>query len=332
MMTFESFKEFLKENIKKYLPEEFKSAEVTFQKVIKNNNMELDSVLIKREQDTVVPSLYINSRYEDYVNGDSIEQILGKLSEQYVQALHNSPLNVLPDAKVMKNDIVIQLINKKMNDELLKEVPHKIENDLAVVCRWIVKKEKDGIGSVLIKNSMMEQLDITEEELFHLAKENTLRLFPPKVCSMQEALMGITEYLPISEFEIKEMNTDFPMYIVSNDSGINGAASILYPDVLEQLSEKLGGNMYLLPSSTHEMIAVPINIGMSVPQLENLVQSVNQDVVSSDEILSDHVYLYDKEKKCVINASEKVRDMNKEFVNQFLSPESGNDFDYNMEP
>ena len=249
----------------------------------------------------------------------SLNHILKTLSEEYHNGMTQKLITKGTNLDIKKDEIVIQLVNREMNAEMLNDVPHKIQNNLAVIFRWIASKDENGLGTVLINNSMMQQLGLNEEELYEVAKENTLRLFPPKICSMKEALMGFTDgYVPVEEFQIQEKDMDFPMYIISNESGVNGAAVILYQDILDEVANKLKGNIYLLPSSIHEMIAVPVNANMSVRELENMVQGVNQDVVSQNEVLSNQVFMYDKESKCIINASEKVREANLDFVKKFL--------------
>lgn len=78
---------------------------------------------------------------------------------------------------------------------------------------------------------------------------------------------------------------------------MNGAASIFYEDELAKLAEKLGTDLYILPSSVHECIA--ISEKMSTPDLlVHMVQEVNGTQVAADEQLSDHVYRFDaKERK-----------------------------------
>lgn len=323
MMTFEDFKQHLKDNIKNFLPDEYKEAEITFQKVKKNNDLELDSIVIRRPDDKVIPNLYIKDMYKDYQEGSKLSSIMESLAESYLKGISQGIKVEAFNSDQMKENVVIQLVNRDMNADLLKEIPHKIQNDLAVVFRWVVNKDFNvGIGSVLIKNTMLEQMGITEDELYEKAKENTLRLFPPKICSMKEVLMGMADgYVPIEDFHVDELNSDLPMYVISNESGINGAAAILYPDVMSEVAAKLGGNVYLLPSSIHETIAVPVNIGLTVRDLERMVQDVNQDVVSENEVLSNHVYLFDNESKSITNASEKLREENREFVAKFLKKE-----------
>jgi hypothetical protein len=42
--------------------------------------------------------------------------------------------------------------------------------------------------------------------------------------------------------------------VISNEKGINGAASMLYENELHELAESLESDLYILPSSVHEVI------------------------------------------------------------------------------
>ena len=44
--------------------------------------------------------------------------------------------------------------------------------------------------SAVVKNELAEQLGVNEEQLFKLAAENTKRIFPPCVKSMNEITLG----------------------------------------------------------------------------------------------------------------------------------------------
>jgi len=82
--------------------------------------------------------------------------------------------------------------------------------------------------------------------------------------------------------------------VISNQRGINGAVSMLYEDGLHELAEKLDSDLYIMPSSVHEVIAVSSNMG-DPNELAQMVADTNMDQVSLDERLSNQVYHYDKD-------------------------------------
>ena len=85
------------------------------------------------------------------------------------------------------------------------------------------------------------------------------------------------------------------MYVITNEQGINGATVMLYQEEFQQLAAKLGGKLYILPSSIHELILIPFEEDVDEVKLAQLVQEVNQNQVPLEEVLSNHIYLYDSE-------------------------------------
>lgn len=79
-----------------------------------------------------------------------------------------------------------------------------------------------------------------------------------------------------------------------NEQGINGAVSMLYEDKLHELSERLDSDLYIMPSSIHETIAISAT-SMDPEELAMMVQEVNMNEVSLGERLSNQVYHYDKD-------------------------------------
>lgn len=84
------------------------------------------------------------------------------------------------------------------------------------------------------------------------------------------------------------------MYILSNVKGINGATCLLYQNVLRDFSEQIQSDLFILPSSIHEVILVPYDRSISKEALEAMVKDVNRTQVSQDEVLSDRVYFYSR--------------------------------------
>ena len=86
-----------------------------------------------------------------------------------------------------------------------------------------------------------------------------------------------------------------PMYVLSNKSKLNGSGCLFYHNLLHNLCEKLECDLYILPSSIHEVILIPAYDHDSYDELTSMVKEVNSTQLSKEEILSDHVYFYSRE-------------------------------------
>ncbi len=93
---------------------------------------------------------------------------------------------------------------------------------------------------------------------------------------------------------IAEIPPEQTMWVISNEKGINGAVSMLYENELHELAESLESDLYILPSSVHEVIAVSSDMG-SPEMLAQMVAEVNMQEVALEERLSNQVYHYDKD-------------------------------------
>ena len=193
--------------------------------------------------------------------------------------------------EAVKGKIVYRLINRKRNSEMLKDVPHREILDLVLVYRIIVAIDTDRKGTILINNEIVAKWGITEEKLYELAQENTMRLFKADMMKMQNLL---NELMPGNESEVDE---DAPqLWILTDNERHYGDTVMVYPEMMEQISEKLGYDFYIIPSSVHELILVKKDAVISTEALKEMICEVNENEVDATEILSDHPYYYDREK------------------------------------
>ena len=153
---------------------------------------------------------------------------------------------------------------------------------------------------MIITNDFAAARGFTEEELFQHAVENTKRICPPRVKSMQKVMadLAVEDGMPQELLESMGVFDEIPpeknLWVITNEMGINGAASMLYEENLHKLAEQIGTDLYLLPSSIHETIAVSVEMG-APEYLAQMVHDVNMTAVTLDERLSNNVYHYDKD-------------------------------------
>lgn len=155
----------------------------------------------------------------------------------------------------------------------------------------ILLDTSDGFSSIVMTYDMLERLNITPDEVFAAAEINTQFNFPMHIDSMPNVLMGMMESVDI---ELPDNLGMMPtMYVISNKTNTNGAAAITYAGALEQIADACGGSYFLLPSSIHEVIAVPAENARSSDELRAMVREVNDTIVDERDILGYSVYFYD---------------------------------------
>lgn len=299
MMNYEEFKKVTEEKIKGFLGDEFKGMEVIvrpFDKV--NCTWDGISVIDPNSDKGVSPTMYLNVLYKQYEKTGDLEGTIKTAANAIKNSIKKgNKLNEKLDLDKAKDNIIFQLINTEKNKNLLSNVPHRQFLDLSIIYRWLVNEDEEGISSAVIHDSLAEELGLSEEELFELALDNTKRIMTPAIRTIWETMkevFGAKGMPPIFE----ETPEDKKIYIISNSKNINGACSILYEEKLYELAEKIGTDLYILPSSVHEVIAVSSEIG-TPEKLSEMVRKVNGTDVAEEEQLSDHVYFYDKEKRQV---------------------------------
>lgn len=82
-----------------------------------------------------------------------------------------------------------------------------------------------------------------------------------------------------------------PVYVLTNPENFLGAGGIVLPSVLTQLSDFFMQDFYILPSSIHEVVVIPIDrINYTPEQLARMVGNTNRHFVPRIELLSTHVY------------------------------------------
>ena len=291
MFDFESFQQYVKDNIKDFLPSEFADAEVTLQTVSKNNGKQLHGITIRTGESPVCPNIYLDQFYESYSEqGMDIDVVMERVAQLELEHMNPSEdfsniAEKFKDAQFIKDHVVMAIVNAEKNAQMLQDTPHKMTEDLAIIYKVYLGGGADGIGTITIKNEHMKQWDISLDELHACAMENSKTIMPAKVQDMGSVLAEMMGGMP--EDMMPMVAEDKMMYVISNKQKVNGAASIIYSDALEKLSEKLGTDLYILPSA---------NFG-TPEELAQMVREVNATQVSHEEQLSDHVYKFDAKTK-----------------------------------
>ncbi len=308
-MDYEIFKEVVIDKFKDYLPDEFSDMKIETSEVRKvNRTLDAINIIGNSKGSSVVPTIYINDMYDMYQKTNDIDKVLSKFGKEYSDRYNEKTgLDDLVNTTDIKEHVIFQLVNTEQNKEMLANMPHREFKDLSIIYKVVLKMTDEGLYSTAVTNKYAEHEDITEPDLFKCAAKNTKELFPPVIKSMADVIREIfsKDGMPteIAEAMVGEISDDQMMYVITNDVGINGAVSMLYEDGLHDLAEHLGSDLYILPSSIHEVIAVSADMG-NPNELAEMVSEVNMSVVSIGDRLSNQVYYYDKDLRKVTLATD----------------------------
>lgn len=309
MMNYEMFKGVIEAELVNYLPESMKEAEIRIELVPKiNHKREAVVVNLGQEGKQVCPTIYLDDMFERYNACGSLPEVMKTIADAFATGMEKAPdIKDMVDINNCKDKIIFQLINTEQNKELLENVPYRPFQDLAIIYRVVVEEMNQGLATAIITNKMADALGIKEDELFRLAAENTKRINPVKVAGMNEVLRSTFASTGASEEELDMMFGMMPkeevIYVITNTRQMNGAISMMYEDNLHELAQKLGDDLYILPSSIHEVLAVAV--GDQTPEeLADMVHIINMGQVNLEDRLSNQVYHYDKEARTLELATD----------------------------
>lgn len=262
---------------------------VTIHSAEKNNGVCRTGLMITRQGINVSPTIYLEEYFQQYERGMDVDEIVQEVMELYEKIRFQKPWKEqkFSGYEDVKEKIIYRLISRTSNQEMLKHVPYVPYLDLAVVFYVLLEATEYGTATILIKNEHLEKWNVTEEELYWMAGKNTPQLLPYEFQTMGEVL---NELHVITLREPQDI-----LYVLSNQIRSFGAAAILYPGRLDQIGRFLGENYYVLPSSVHEVIMIPESKAFDREELKEMVTDINRTQVGAEEVLSNHVYYYNRE-------------------------------------
>ncbi len=289
----------------------------------KLNNVKLWSVNIHSKNANIAPVIYLESFYADYEEGKTFGTIMNEIIKIYWDYVPKEDYDFkkLLDFEYVKPRICAKLCNAGKNTELLKTAVYTEYLDLAVLYYIELDNLQIGTGNVTIRKEYAKDWGVSINELSAIALENSVRKFPAKLISMNEFFEDYLRKKPAFVDMIREAEyggycdyldaikkTEPMLWILTNSKQTNGSSAILYPGVIEEFAKKRGSNVFILPSSIHELILVPESCidesgrdwDEKVDELKSMIAYVNDAEVSEGEFLSYSLYYYDKVKKSII--------------------------------
>jgi len=175
--------------------------------------------------------------------------------------------------------------------------------NLRIGLRYLINADHSEITSFPVTDQILTLGGLSETEAFQLAEVNTPRLLPPQAKSMYDFLWE-------HKIRMGECCAVLELYLITNIYESNGAAAVLYPGVLRELADRISPgaeqtDLLLLPSSVHEMMAVPDRGEKDRSRsLSEMVNDINQYGVGPGDVLGREIYRYSRKEDRITDVTE----------------------------
>ncbi len=246
MMDYEIFKDVIEDQIKDYLPDSFKNADILIRRAHETNES-YDEICAILSDEKMSPAVGIKYYYEKYREKENIQSILKELAGSIVE-LHDIKKEVedIVDLDNVQHNILYAVVNTEANREFLENAPHRQLQDLSVVYRIRVKKYTASDVSKAErhnerKNETYENMNVIEERIpFNVHfKTPTAPTYMEQLKQMETdglvSLRGLRKDATIFNEIVIDVNT---MYFERN--GGYEYAKQFYEEAFHFIEEKFG--------------------------------------------------------------------------------------------
>lgn len=314
-MVYEVFLETIVRHFQKEFGNDY---QITLRRIPKNNGILLDSLCIGKSDFSMSPAIYLNHYYEEYQAGITMNTIICDIRNLYYNTSIPTVIKQvnLSDFSSLHPRIMFKLIHAASNQVLLDNIPHIPYLDLAIVFYLHLEHSAAGQMTALIHNEHLKRWNVCTKDLWQYALLNTPLKLPAQISPIEELIEEISDNVADSSYQeeiftslSEEKESDCPLYVLTNRTGLNGACCMLYRNVLKNFANTIDADLIILPSSIHEVLITPNHAEASYDELSQIVTTINQTEVSPEDHLSNQVYLYtraDDRIRIVSHALEKV--------------------------
>ena len=304
--------------------------EVTVRKILKNNDTAFDSVTVKQPGCNMTPTLYFQDLKRSFDEGMEMDELARSVLSYSRTGSGVWPAEDFDpgDYSYFRDKVMFRLVSSGKNRQYLRHRPHRSNLDLEIVYYYQCRIGKESMGTISVGDEDLNRWGISEEDIYRDALRNTPILNPPVICPITDLLNsfldpeeGTDPHTPVRDTDPEEStdphtpvcdtdpdegdeievpvyepdlygNTPVPLLVLTNESKYCGAACMLYEGLLRTLSDEIRSDLFIIPSSIHEVLLLPDEGEFSEEELSALVCEINAHFINPSEILSDHVYRF----------------------------------------
>ena len=275
-----------------------------------------DALILRMPDKNTAPNIYMEHFYNAYMEEKATleEQVDG-----VVGILQGADINIPDEFEALnyvKEHAFFRLMNADMNKELAAETAAEPIQDLVLVPYIMLKSDEEGQASCRLTRNLQQHLQLSDSEVKRMCFENLAKeeFVVKSLNRIMAEMRGMATDIP--EDVLNDMFPKNPIYVISNKSNVGGAIALASPAALNMVSEELGDNFFIIPSSIHECLAIPVSFGLPPEILKSMCEDVNAnpEIMERKDILSDNIYYYDGKSLHICNSAEQFEQLHEEAI------------------
>ena len=226
----------------------------------------------------MTPVINMSTAYLNYIDGATVEQIINACVAAFGTKAD------IPDFgkwswNEVKDKLYIKLVNNSRKEFLENKVWANLCSDIAVVPYIELESNNQAMITAIVTMDMVSMYNVSAADVLRTAKQNSELHKKADIINARDMIgWGSAK-----------------MMIVTNTNKTYGASVIMYDDVMKDLADNLGENLFVLPSSIHEVIVIPDDGTFNAEKLNKMVREINQMEVEEKDWLSDTVIYFNRD-------------------------------------
>ena len=211
-------------------------------------------------------------------------------------------IKIISDPELVKSRIFIKAVPEDFRN--LKYCVHRKVGDICLALYIDLTSEEEPDADITagmpeqVLAKFSRETRMTEDDVWSLAEQNTVRIFDPSFCSLDEMMTSFIESGSFYRRKLADTEAlpegDCCVFVLSacRQYGPDGCASMLFlPLVQQKLADLFNGDFYAVFMTNQEAMLHPVSLA-DPETLKQTLDGASEDAVPERERLSGHVWKY----------------------------------------
>ncbi len=162
------FFEYVKENIKEYLPPSFEEVQISVNELRKENDRICHTLTFSFPEDGIRPRIGLDGFYQCYQDGQGLDDCVGDIADLCIAYKDMENLKGIVDVsdyEKIKEQLMIMLCDPELNQKYLEDKIYTRHGDFAAVYRVIIQKNEEETISFSVTELLMKTWEVSLQQL-----------------------------------------------------------------------------------------------------------------------------------------------------------------------